>query len=222
MLDDLPDRLEGVRRSGAGWTARCPAHDDRRASLSVGRGDDGRWLLKCHAGCAFDAIVAALGIDAGELFPDKQPHQPPDRRIIAVYDYAGVFEVVRYEPKDFRQRRPDGQRGYLWNLNGVTPRLFHLNDLAGLVLLHLLRCDPRARPHARMLAAALDCAGRRYQDLRAALDVLLDAGHVDPTPSGRTQRHTGSVGTPSPAKDVSAPRPSAIVMFPFPRFHPRG
>ena len=131
MLDDLPDRLEGVRRSGAGWTARCPAHDDRRASLSVGRGDDGRWLLKCHAGCAFDAIVAALGIDAGELFPDKQPHQPPDRRVIAVYDYDGVFEVVRYEPKDFRQRRRDGQRGYLWNLNGVTPRLFHLNDLAG-------------------------------------------------------------------------------------------
>ncbi len=47
------------------------------------------------------------------------------------------------------------------------------------VLLHLLRCDPQARPHARTLAVALDCAGRRYQDLRAALDDLLDAGHID-------------------------------------------
>ena len=45
MLDDLLDRLEGVRRSGAGRTARCPGPGNRRASLSVGRGDDGRWLL---------------------------------------------------------------------------------------------------------------------------------------------------------------------------------
>ena len=45
MLDDLLDRLEGVRRSGAGRTARCPGPGNRRASLLVGRGDDGRWLL---------------------------------------------------------------------------------------------------------------------------------------------------------------------------------
>ena len=131
MLDDLLDRLEGVRRSGAGWTARCPGHDDRRASLSVGRGDDGRWLLKCHAGCPFDAIVAALGVDARELFASNSREPPPDRRIVAVYDYDGVFEVVRYAPKDFRQRRRNGRRGYVWNLDGVTPRLYRLNDLAG-------------------------------------------------------------------------------------------
>ena len=131
MLDDLLDRLEGVRRSGAGWTARCPGHDDRRASLSVGRGDDGRWLLKCHAGCPFDAILAALGVDARELFPANRREPPPGRRIVAVYDYDGVFEVVRYAPKDFRQRRRNGRRGYVWNLDGVTPRLYRLNDLAG-------------------------------------------------------------------------------------------
>ena len=74
MLDNLLDRLEGVRKSGAGWTARCSAHDDRRASLSFGRGE------------------------------------------------------VRYEPKGFPQRRRDGRRGYRWNLQGVTPRLYHLNN----------------------------------------------------------------------------------------------
>ncbi len=128
---DLLDRLEGVRESGAGWTARCPAHADRRASLAVGRGDDGRWLLKCHAGCAFGAVVGALGIDARDLFPSNGHRHPPARREAAVYDYDGVFEVVRYEPKDFRQRRPDGRGGYLWNLDGITPRLYRLNDLAG-------------------------------------------------------------------------------------------
>ena len=131
MTGDLLDRLERVRRSGAGWTARCPAHDDRRASLSVGRGDDRRWLLKCHAGCSFDAIVAALGIDARELFPAKRRDPAPARRVAAVYDYDGVLQVVRYEPKDFRQRRPDGRGGWVWDLAGVTPRLYHLNELAG-------------------------------------------------------------------------------------------
>ncbi len=132
MLDDLLERLSGVRQSGAGWTARCPAHEDRRASLSVGRGDDGRWLVKCHAGCTFDAIVAALGIDAGDLFPSTNTGpRPSERRVVAVYDYDGVFEVVRYAPKNFRQRRPDGKGGHHGNLKGVTPRLYRLNDLAG-------------------------------------------------------------------------------------------
>jgi hypothetical protein len=51
--------------------ARCPAHDDRTPSLSIAQGDDGRVLLKCHAGCTHQAIAAALGIEARELFPPR-------------------------------------------------------------------------------------------------------------------------------------------------------
>lgn len=41
------------------------------------------------------------------------------KRITATYDYvdasgALLFQVVRYEPKDFRQRRPDGRGGWDW------------------------------------------------------------------------------------------------------------
>jgi len=58
------DKLDGVRRSGSGHAARCPAHDDRHASLSVGEGEGGRVLLKCHAGTPcppeLPADVAAL------------------------------------------------------------------------------------------------------------------------------------------------------------------
>lgn len=53
-------RLDAVRRSGAGWVARCPAHEDREPSLSVGIGREGHVLLHCFAGCAFPDIVAAL------------------------------------------------------------------------------------------------------------------------------------------------------------------
>ena len=55
--------LDGVKRSGDGWGARCPAHDDRHASLSVAVGAEGRVLLNCHAGdgCTLRRL-AALGI----------------------------------------------------------------------------------------------------------------------------------------------------------------
>lgn len=50
---------------------RCPAHEDARASLSVSEGRDGRALLKCHAGCTVEAIVASLGLDMKDLFADE-------------------------------------------------------------------------------------------------------------------------------------------------------
>jgi hypothetical protein len=67
--------LSGVRRSGRGWIARCPAHEDRSPSLSVREGDDGRLLLHCWAGCDAASIVGALGLDIRDLFPDR-PNAP--------------------------------------------------------------------------------------------------------------------------------------------------
>ena len=49
---ELLPRLEGVRKTGTGWSSRCPGHNDRNASLSVAEGDDGRVLLKCQIGRA--------------------------------------------------------------------------------------------------------------------------------------------------------------------------
>lgn len=61
--------LEHAKRSGAGWVARCPAHEDREPSLSITEGRDGRALLNCHAGCDTRAICTALGLDLKDLFP---------------------------------------------------------------------------------------------------------------------------------------------------------
>ena len=62
-------KLPGARKAGKGWSARCPAHHDRRASLSVSEGDDGAALVKCHAGCNASAILAAIGMTLADLFP---------------------------------------------------------------------------------------------------------------------------------------------------------
>ncbi|MFZ0680769.1 toprim domain-containing protein [Candidatus Binatus sp.] len=53
--------LEGARPCAGGYTALCPSHPDKRSSLSIRIGSNGRLLLKCFAGCSFERIVAALG-----------------------------------------------------------------------------------------------------------------------------------------------------------------
>jgi len=64
------ERLEAVKPTGDGrWMARCPAHDDRKPSLSVARGENGRVLLKCFAGCEVGDICAAMGMEARDLCP---------------------------------------------------------------------------------------------------------------------------------------------------------
>ena len=50
----------GGRKTGAGWTARCPAHDDHEPSLSIRAGDVGKVLVRCHAGCDQKQVIAAL------------------------------------------------------------------------------------------------------------------------------------------------------------------
>ena len=41
----------GARKARAAWMAKCPAHDDREPCLSICEGDDGKVLVRCHAGC---------------------------------------------------------------------------------------------------------------------------------------------------------------------------
>jgi hypothetical protein len=74
-------RLANVKETASGWTACCPGHEDRQASLSVSEGDEGRVLLHCHAGCPLETIVSGLGIAQADLF-DRQastgrPAAPP-------------------------------------------------------------------------------------------------------------------------------------------------
>lgn len=63
--DEVAGRLVKARRTGAGWSACCPAHEDRTPSLSINDGESGV-VVRCHAGCTQDAVLMALesqGID---------------------------------------------------------------------------------------------------------------------------------------------------------------
>ncbi|MEX1243413.1 MAG: bifunctional DNA primase/polymerase [Thermoanaerobaculia bacterium] len=65
-LEDVRPYLERLKGSSSrGWTACCPAHEDRHPSFSITIGDDGQPLFHCFAGCSFERIVAALERVAG-------------------------------------------------------------------------------------------------------------------------------------------------------------
>lgn len=138
-IEPVLSHFEGVRRNGDHHVARCPAHDDHNASLSISTGRDGRVLLKCHAGCAAELILAAAGLAWKDLFPPRDENNNGHKsngqqRIVATYDYQNsegelLYQAVRYEPKDFRQRKPDGNGGWQWNMQGVNRVLYRLPDL---------------------------------------------------------------------------------------------
>jgi hypothetical protein len=126
-VDRVIEKLHAIgsnpKASGAGqWVANCPNRDghkngDKNPSLSVGTGADGKVLVCCHKGCKLPDVARALDLGVNDLFPPKQHVSGIDkgRRISATYDYYDedgehVFQVVRYTPKGFGQRRRD-QRG---------------------------------------------------------------------------------------------------------------
>lgn len=134
-LDDLLAKLENVRRDGAGYRASCPspAHERGNRESPALRIDeeDGVIALYCHAGCDIETVVEAIGIEMTDLFPERKP---VERTIETTYDYVDedgelLYQVVRYNPKGFSQRRPDGNGGWIDKLGDVRRVLYALPDL---------------------------------------------------------------------------------------------
>jgi 5S rRNA maturation endonuclease (ribonuclease M5) len=126
--------LNGAKKSGEGWIARCPAHDDKTPSLSVSNGA-GKILLKCHAGCSLNSILAALGLNAQELFSGNGSGGKESRPIIAEHDYYDaqgrfLFQKARFATKPKtkpRHKGPDGQ--WIWGAGTDRRPLYRLPEI---------------------------------------------------------------------------------------------
>lgn len=90
-VESLLSRLQLVRPTRKGWSARCPAHEDHSPSLSIGVGDN-KILLHCFAGCSTEAVCSALRISVHELFSGaRRPRQPePQCLRVAKHEIAGL------------------------------------------------------------------------------------------------------------------------------------
>lgn len=103
-VDVVIARLSQVRQRGNGWTARCPAHEDKGPSLSITEGDDGRVLLHCFAGCSAVDVVGAIGLTLADLFdrPDWKSEagnlqRLNARRFSREADWAAALGVLATE-----------------------------------------------------------------------------------------------------------------------------
>ncbi len=143
------------RKSGDGVTARCPAHEDRRASLSASEGKDGRVLVKCFTGCEAADIVKALGFEMTDLFPERDEKPKPkrngsrgpapwERPIRATFPYRDaegnlLFEQVRFDDATddagkCAPRHRDASGRWSWksltrHMNGTPIPLYRLPEL---------------------------------------------------------------------------------------------
>ncbi len=130
-VEKILERLKQVKKTPNGWQACCPAHDDKKASLSISVKED-KILLYDHAGCSHEAILEAIDLKPKDLFlVSNSPTKKPE--IVATYDYTDearnlLFQTVRLSPKDFRQRHPDGKGGWVWNLKDVPLVPYRLPD----------------------------------------------------------------------------------------------
>ena len=104
-VDILLAKLDRVRKAGDGWSACCPAHKDRSASLSIGIGADGRVLLHCFAGCHALDVVQALGLTIADLFPERPrgTDSPEDRRrrrmAARQHQWASALPLLEFESR---------------------------------------------------------------------------------------------------------------------------
>jgi len=122
-MDEFLSHFKGVRKTSGGWQACCPAHEDKKASLSISVKDD-RILIYCHAGCSAEEILKKIGLKPKDLFLGEKKKMPSKMNVIETYDYTDetgklLFQTVRLHPKDFRQRQPVGENAWKWDLKNV-------------------------------------------------------------------------------------------------------
>lgn len=201
-LSRVLERLQSVKRTGDGWIARCPAHDDRSPSLSIGAGADGRVLLHCFAGCSADAVCGAIGLEPRDLFVPRAASNGTHSRARTGYPTAEAAVTAL--------RAKHGSPAGIWRYTNVDGRevglavRFDDSQAPGgkIVLPVSLHCNewrmramPAPRPLYRLpeLASAgviVVCEGEKATDAAAALGFIattspggcLAAGKADWSP----------------------------------------
>ena len=143
-INDILARLSDAKQSGDNWIAPCPLPGHKTPAKHLTLKDGGnKTLVTCQGGRHdfrdkrdYKALCQWLGFDSLSHLPNGIGNEA---KIAAIYDYTDtndklLYQVVRFDPKNFRQRQPDGNGYWLWNLKNVTPVLYHLPEVIEAIL----------------------------------------------------------------------------------------
>jgi hypothetical protein len=164
VIEELESRDLVVRTGwGGGVEARCPAHDDRRASLSVKEGDDGKALVYCHAGCDTRDILACLDLNMAQLFVSVGNDGQSVGDVYVYNDEMGLplYRVIRWVPKGFSQQRYAGGEWTpgLEDTRRVLYRLPELRDASLSETIYLVEGEKDVETLRRLGFTATCCPG---------------------------------------------------------------
>jgi hypothetical protein len=118
-LERVLERLDGIKRRNGYVMARCPAHDDRHASLSIRKTPDGKVLLKDHGGCAVEEVLEAAGLTWQDLYSKNghgARHAPTPHTSWEIRNATGQLVAAHHrmdkgaEGKQVWWRGPNGER----------------------------------------------------------------------------------------------------------------
>jgi putative DNA primase/helicase len=136
----LPPDHKLIKKGPGKWMALCTFHEETTPSMSLCQYPDGSWGYRCfgcgQTGDPIKYVQAKQGLDFQDAVKVliKEANLAPDRpRIVAEYDYQDrdgklLYQVVRYEPKGFRVRRPS-DNGWQWCLDGLKRVLYRFPQL---------------------------------------------------------------------------------------------
>lgn len=90
-------RLDKVKNTSLNkWLACCPAHGDKHPSLGIKQVDD-KIIIHCFAGCHYTDVLAAVGLDANDLFPDKVTIHYGPQKPLPKFNKSELFDLLVIE-----------------------------------------------------------------------------------------------------------------------------
>ncbi len=112
----------GGRQCGKNqWTAHCPCHDDREASMSIRWGRNDETIVKCHAGCSQKALLAKFRKLGFRLKREPPPKAKRPKRVASVSTSIASMALTLNERRMFdllqaeRAKAPDGALRMTYN-----------------------------------------------------------------------------------------------------------
>ena len=118
------NNFDGVRETGNGqYSCRCPAHEDKSASLGIKQGDGDRILLNCFAGCDVKTILESAGLEWKDIPPDNKLYQAEKHS----FNPFAVLKMIRDEvliiglaSADIRNNKPLNDKDHMRLLEAVA------------------------------------------------------------------------------------------------------
>ncbi len=99
------------------------------------RKGDAIQYLRDYRGLSYSEARMIVGKHSGKFeSTTNSAHTHTEKKVEQIYSYCDskgkpTYETVRFKPKDFKQRQPDGKGGYIWNLKGISSILYRLPEV---------------------------------------------------------------------------------------------